>query len=73
VPAKHELFDFPIVSRPLGMIPGRKRFTATAEFLEGDEYLDHWNRLVADYPIYQTARDLLERPVPLVLLQSVVG
>ena len=52
---------------------GRKRFTATAEFLEGDEYLDHWNRLVADYPIYQTARDLLERPVPLVLLQSVVG
>jgi deazaflavin-dependent oxidoreductase (nitroreductase family) len=48
---------------------GRERFTATAECLEGEEYLDYWNRLVSEYPIYQTARDMLERPIPLVVLQ----
>jgi deazaflavin-dependent oxidoreductase (nitroreductase family) len=46
---------------------GRERFTATAEFLEGDEYQTHWNRLVSEYPVYQTARDMLERHVPLVV------
>jgi deazaflavin-dependent oxidoreductase (nitroreductase family) len=46
---------------------GRERFTATAEFLEGAEYQTHWTRLVSEYPVYQTARDMLERHVPLVV------
>jgi len=48
---------------------GREKYAAVASFLEGEAYQTHWSRLVAQHPIYQTARDLLERPIPLVLLQ----
>jgi len=48
---------------------GRERYNAAAEFVEDDEYETHWRRLVAEYPIYQTARDILTRPVPLILLR----
>lgn len=48
---------------------GRDVFPAVAVFLEGKEHRDHWERLVAEYPVYQTARDLLERPIPLVALR----
>lgn len=47
---------------------GREKFDATAEFLEGDAYQTHWNRLVAEHPIYQTAREMLVRDIPLVVL-----
>jgi deazaflavin-dependent oxidoreductase (nitroreductase family) len=47
---------------------GADRFTATAEFLEGDRYESHWDRLVAAYPVYEKARAMLDRPIPLVLL-----
>jgi len=50
---------------------GRERFDATAEFLEGDAYQAIWNRLVAEHPIYQTARELLARSIPLVVLHPV--
>lgn len=45
------------------------RFTANAEFLEGERYESHWDRLVAAYPVYEKARAMLDRPIPLVLLQ----
>ena len=48
---------------------GRENYAAVALFLEGDAYQSHWNRLVAEHPIYQTARDLLERHIPLVALR----
>ena len=52
---------------------GAERFTATAEFLEGEQYESHWNRLVAAYPVYEKVRNMLERPVPLVFLHRTVG
>jgi len=47
---------------------GREEYAAIASFLEGDEYQTHWNRIVAEHPIYQTAGDMLERHIPLVAL-----
>ena len=47
---------------------GREKYAAVASFLDGGEYQNHWERLVAEHPIYQTAHDMLERPVPLVVL-----
>jgi deazaflavin-dependent oxidoreductase (nitroreductase family) len=52
---------------------GADRFNATAEFLEGERYASHWRRLVADYPVYQKARRMLDRPIPLVLLHRREG
>jgi deazaflavin-dependent oxidoreductase (nitroreductase family) len=52
---------------------GAERFTATAEFLEGEQYESHWNRLVAAYPVYEKVRNMLERSVPLVFLHRTVG
>ena len=52
---------------------GADRFKATAEFLEGDRYHGHWDRLVADYPVYEKARGMLQRPIPLVLLHRTEG
>ena len=49
------------------------RFTATAEFLEGERYQSHWARLVADYPVYEKATAMLQRPIPLVLLHLTEG
>lgn len=52
---------------------GAYRFTATAEFLEGDIYQAYWDRLVAAYPVYEKARAMLDRPIPLVLLHRTDG
>jgi deazaflavin-dependent oxidoreductase (nitroreductase family) len=52
---------------------GADRFKGTAEFLEGERYASHWDRLVAAYPVYGKARHMLERPIPLVLLHRTDG
>ena len=52
---------------------GADRFMGTAEFLEGDRYESHWDRLVAAYPVYEKARAMLDRPIPLVLLHRTDG
>ena len=49
---------------------GREDYAAVAVFLEDKEHRDYWDRLVTEHPIYQTARDMLQRPIPLVVLQS---
>jgi len=52
---------------------GADRFSALAEFLEGERYATRWARLVADYPVYEKARGILPRPIPLVLLNPTEG
>ena len=52
---------------------GTDCFKGTAEFLEGERYASHWDRLVAAYPVYEKARNLLDRPIPLVLLHRTDG
>jgi len=52
---------------------GADRFEATAEFVEGERYARHWARLVADYPVYEKARGMLQRPIPLVVLHRTEG
>jgi deazaflavin-dependent oxidoreductase (nitroreductase family) len=47
---------------------GRERFSARAEFLEGEEWERHWGRLVKAFPIYDQARRFSGRKIPLVRL-----
>jgi deazaflavin-dependent oxidoreductase (nitroreductase family) len=47
---------------------GRERFSARAEFLEGEEWQRHWRRLVKAFPIYDQARRFAGRKIPLVRL-----
>lgn len=48
---------------------GSERFDAEATFLEGDEWEDHWSRLVDAFPAYDQAQRWAGRPVPLVRLK----
>jgi deazaflavin-dependent oxidoreductase (nitroreductase family) len=47
---------------------GGKRYPARAEFLEGEEWQEHWQRLVTAFPIYDQARRFAGRHIPLVRL-----
>lgn len=48
---------------------GSEHFEAEAEFLEGDEWQQHWLRFVEAYPAYDQAHRWAGRPVPLVRLK----
>jgi deazaflavin-dependent oxidoreductase (nitroreductase family) len=47
---------------------GTERFPARARFLEGEEWQQHWDRLVKTFPIYDQARRFSGRTIPLVRL-----
>lgn len=48
---------------------GQERYQVRAEFLKGEEWVDHWNRLVAAYPVYDQARRFAGRQIPLIRLR----
>jgi deazaflavin-dependent oxidoreductase (nitroreductase family) len=50
---------------------GQERFSARAEWLEGSELEDHWQRFVTGYPPYEQARQWAGREVPLIRLRRV--
>lgn len=52
---------------------GGASFPARAEFLEGPEWQEHWNRLVATYPMYEQAERFAGRRIPLVRLCRVAN
>lgn len=47
---------------------GSECFSARAEFLEGQEWQKHWDRLTAALPIYDQAQRFAGRKIPLVRL-----
>ena len=48
-----------------------ERFLARAEFLEGEEWVQHWNELITAYPIYDQARRFAGRQIPLIRLRRI--
>lgn len=52
---------------------GAKSFSAQAEFLEGPEWQNHWDRLVTIYPAYEQAQRFAGRKIPLVRLRRVAN
>ena len=50
-----------------------KNITAKAEFLTGATWEQHWQRLVARYPIYAKAAHFADRQIPLVRLNRDQG
>lgn len=44
---------------------GKDRFSAIAKFLEGEEWQQHWNQLITDFPIYDDTRRWSGRRIPL--------
>lgn len=47
---------------------GQERYHAIAEFLEGEEWQDHWVQLIEAYPSYDDARRWSGRRIPLIRL-----
>lgn len=52
---------------------GKDRYPVTAEFLEGEEWQHHWDRLVSDFPIYDETREWAGRRIPLVRLRRITS
>lgn len=50
---------------------GPQRYPVRAEFLEGEDWSRHWERLVAAYPVYETAHRYAGREIPLIVLRRI--
>ena len=52
---------------------GSERYSTRAEFLDGEEWERHWQRLIKAFPIYAQAQRFSGRKIPLARLCRVVG
>lgn len=52
---------------------GRERYPVIAEFLEGEEWQEHWEQLVNAFPVYDDARRWSGRKIPLIRLRRIRG
>lgn len=56
-------------ANPIAIVErGSERYSARAEFLEGEEWEQHWRRMVTAFPMYDLARRFSGRKIPLVRL-----